>query len=102
MLRNVFERRAELALFSSVGYRSSALSVLVLAENGFLLGVGLLIGAAAALLSVAPRLLEDPGSLPWASLVITLMAVAGVGMISGAVAAFVALRAPLLEALQAP
>ncbi len=41
VLRNVLERRRELALLGAVGYRRSHLLVLVLSENLLLLGVGI-------------------------------------------------------------
>ena len=41
LMRNVLERRRELALLRAVGYRPRHLAVMVLAENLFLLVVGL-------------------------------------------------------------
>src|ERR671938_1802320 len=41
LLRGVWERRAELALLRALGYRRATLGWLVLAENGFLLVLGL-------------------------------------------------------------
>src|SRR5947209_17970054 len=55
LLRSVWERRGELALLRALGFRHSALGRLVLAENAFLLAVGLGAGTIAALLSVAPH-----------------------------------------------
>lgn len=102
MLRNILERRGELALLRSLGYRGSALAVLVLAENGFLLLAGLLIGAGAALAAVAPNVIDNAAAVPWLSLAATLLAVFIVGMLSGAAAVVAAVRSPLIESLRAP
>src|SRR5262249_45660695 len=48
LLRSVWERRAELALFRALGYRRLTLAWLVLAENAFLLLVGPACGTAPA------------------------------------------------------
>ncbi len=103
MLRNVIERRGELALLRSLGYRGSALATLVMAENAVLLTAGLVVGAGSAFLAVAPHLATGGASgLPWNSIFLTLLAVFGVGMISGSSAVYSALRAPILRALRAP
>ena len=54
LLRNLIERRAELALLSAIGFRPAARLGLVLSENAFLLILGLLIGSLAALIAVLP------------------------------------------------
>src|SRR5439155_14382199 len=51
LVRSVWERRGELALLRALGYRRGALGWLVLAENGFLLALGLGVGSAAALVA---------------------------------------------------
>src|SRR5262249_19537999 len=56
LLRNIWERRQELALLRALGYHQSSLRELVLGENGFLLVFGLLLGSAAALLAISPQL----------------------------------------------
>ena len=54
LLRNVLERRKELAVLRAIGYDRADFRVMVLAENSLLLVVGLLTGAACALLAIAP------------------------------------------------
>jgi putative ABC transport system permease protein len=100
LLRGVWERRAELALLRALGYRRATLGWLVLAENGFLLLLGLGAGASAALLSVAPHLAGGGGSVPWADLALLLGLVLGVGLAAGSVAVAATLRAPLVPALR--
>lgn len=97
LLRGVWERRGELALLRALGYRRRALGWLVLAENAFLLVVGLAAGTSSALAAVAPHL---AGGAPWAALAILLTVVLAVGLVSGAAATAAALRAPLVLALR--
>lgn len=100
LMRSVWERRGELALLRALGYRQSALGWLVLAENGFLLVLGLGIGALAALLAVAPHLITGSGEVPLARLFGLLVLVLFVGLTAGAAAVAATLRAPLLIALR--
>ncbi|HEV3079679.1 MAG TPA: FtsX-like permease family protein, partial [Gemmataceae bacterium] len=68
LLRSIWERRGELALLRALGFRNSALGWLVLAENSFLLILGLVLGSLAALVSVAPHVLAGGGEVPWMQL----------------------------------
>jgi hypothetical protein len=98
LMRNVIERRGELATLRAFGFRRSSLAWMVLAENAFLLTVGMAIGTISALLAVAPRLATI--HVPWMSLVVTLGVVLAVGMLSSVLAVRGALRTPLLPALK--
>jgi putative ABC transport system permease protein len=100
LLRGVWERRGELALLRALGFRRSLLGWLILAENAFLLLVGLLAGTASALLAVSPHLLGGAGSIPWTNLLALLAGVVLVGLIAGALATASTLRAPLILALR--
>lgn len=99
LVRNVIERRGELATLRAFGFRRSRLAAMVLAENAFLLLVGIAIGVFAAMAAVAPRLAA--GHLPWRSLLATLAVVLLIGMLSSVAAVLGALRVPLLPALKA-
>jgi ABC-type antimicrobial peptide transport system permease subunit len=100
LMRNVLERRRELALLRAVGYRPRHLALMVLAENVFLLMMGLATGALCAALATAPAVSGRGGHVPVASLAILLALVAATGIASSAVATRVALRSPLLDALK--
>lgn len=100
MVRTVWERRGELALLRALGYRRTALGRLILAENGFLLVAGLVLGTVAALVAVAPHVREAGGRVPWAAAAGLMVAVLAVGLGAGALAVAGALRAPLLAALR--
>jgi hypothetical protein len=100
LLRNVLERRGELALLRALGFRQRALAVLVLAENGFLLALGLICGVTCALLAVAPHLRTHAGEMPWTQLLAMLALVIVAGMSSSALAVRATLRVPMLSALR--
>ena len=100
LLRNVWERRSEMALLRALGFRRSTLGWLVLAENGALLLAGLGVGCVSALLAIVPQLLAAPREVPWGSLAVTLILVLATGMLSGLAALRPALRTPLLPALR--
>ena len=99
LLRNVLERSGELATLSACGFRRARLAALLLYENGFLLLAGLAIGITAALIAVAPRLL-DPSPFPWASLGFSLSLVLAAGLLASLIAVRIALRRPLLGTLK--
>lgn len=100
VLRNVLERRGELALLLAVGFRARAVRRLVVSEHGALLTAGLGIGVVAAAVAVLPVLLSPGAQMPVRSLTLMLAAV----LVSGAVwtwlASVWALRGSLLESLR--
>lgn len=100
LLRNVLERRGEMALLRALGFQQRALAVLVLAENGFLLLAGLVCGVISALLAVAPHLAGSAGDMPWGQLVTMLVLVVVAGFGSSVLAVRAAWRVPMLGALR--
>jgi hypothetical protein len=100
LLRNVLERRSELALMRAVGYRQWHLSVQVFAENLLLLGGGLLIGCLSAAVAIGPALSQRGGRLLGASLVLLLLAVLLTGMLASLLALRALARSPLLASLR--
>ena len=100
LLRNVLERRRELALLRAVGYDTGHVSLMVLVENGLLLFGGLGAGTVCALVAIAPAWIERGGQFPIVSLGGLLLAVAVAGLVSSLVATIVAVRSPLLAALR--
>jgi putative ABC transport system permease protein len=101
LLRNVLERRRELALLRATGYQASHLSLMVVAENALLLACGLVTGVACALLAIAPAFFARGGSLSAVSLGLLLLAVLVTGLAASLVAVAAVRRAPLLAALRA-
>lgn len=100
LLRNVLERRRELALLRAVGYNSSHFTLMVVAENALLLFLGLLTGTVCAVLAIAPVFLERGGSLAQLPLGLLLLAVLVAGLVASVLATWAALRTPLLPALR--
>ncbi|MEM7480396.1 MAG: ABC transporter permease [Acidobacteriota bacterium] len=100
MVKNVVERRGELAALRAFGFRRGKLARLVVLENAFLLVVGIALGAVAGLAAVAPHLLAGRGQAPWFSLLALLATVFAVGTLAGLAAAWGSLKIPLLETLK--
>lgn len=100
VLRNVLERRAELALLRSVGFTPAALHRLLLSEHWLLLALGLVSGIVAALVAVAPTLAKPDMRLPLAQVSATLLLVVVSGMVWTWIATRAALRGRLLGALR--
>jgi len=100
MLRNVLERRGELALMRAVGFEESSVGKLVLIENVCLLLVGILCGGGSALLAMAPHLVSVSATIPWASLGGLLGAVLVVGIAAAGLAVREAIRTPIVPTLR--
>jgi ABC-type antimicrobial peptide transport system permease subunit len=101
LLRNVLERRRELALLRAVGYRSRDFSIMVLAENAVLLFWGLASGTLSALVAIAPAFISRGGVLSLTSLTVLLLAVLVSGVLASWLAVAASVRAPVLESLRA-
>jgi putative ABC transport system permease protein len=101
LLRNVLERRKEIALLRAVGYRGSDVFTVVFAENVLLLVWGLGAGALSASIAVIPAALDRGARLPLtAAGALLVAAVFAAGLLSSALATRVALRMPLVGALR--
>jgi putative ABC transport system permease protein len=100
MLRNVLERRSELALLRAVGYRPPAVRLLVLAEASLLLVGGLAIGAGSAVIAMSPHLLSLGATPPWLSGALLLTGVLITGLLATTAAVVAAVRTPILESLR--
>ncbi|MSU77937.1 MAG: ABC transporter permease [Gemmataceae bacterium] len=100
LLRGVWERRAELALLSALGFRAGQIAWLVLAENMFLLLAGLTAGTISAVVAVAPHLAGAGGQVLWLRIAGLLALVMLVGLTTAALAVWAAVRTPVLTALR--
>ncbi|MCA9101119.1 MAG: hypothetical protein KDA63_08220, partial [Planctomycetales bacterium] len=99
-LRNVWERRGELALLRAAGFPRYRLAELVVLENAVLLAGGLAIGTLAATATLVPHWLAGGAAVPWLWLGLTLAAVLGAGLAASVWAVRAALAAPLVPALR--
>ena len=66
LLRNVLERRRELALLRAVGYRQPTLAAIIVAEHLFLMASGLACGIASAAVAIVPAAQARGGAFPLA------------------------------------
>jgi ABC-type antimicrobial peptide transport system permease subunit len=89
LVRTVIERKAELALLASLGFGRGNRITLVLSENVFLLVVGLVVGAACAVLGIVPTIYQSAQSINFKALGGTLLGVLCVGMISSFLAVWI-------------
>lgn len=100
VLRNVLERRGELALMQAIGFQTHTLKWLVISEHGMLLLTGLAVGVISALIAVLPALLSPGAEIPYVSLSVTLAAVLISGAVWTLIAASFALRGQLMDGLR--
>jgi ABC-type lipoprotein release transport system permease subunit len=100
LLRNVLERRRELALLRASGYRRQHLVEMVMAESLLLLGCGLLLGIACAGVAIAPAYIERGQPFPVLPTLGLLAAVFGAGLLSTVMATRAVATMPLLESLK--
>ena len=99
VLRNVLERRRELALLGASGFTGPTLQRMVAVEHVALVGAGLLIGVAAAAVAVAPVVIARGGGAPWHALV-WVVPVAVAGMLAAFGATRGLRRMPLVASLR--
>ncbi len=100
LLRNVLERRRELALMRAVGYGPGHLGAMVLAENLLLVGFALVTGVSSALVAVAPVLLArdlGPALAPTGALAGLVLLV---GLLASLAAVAAAIRTPVIASLR--
>jgi ABC-type antimicrobial peptide transport system permease subunit len=82
MMRNVVERRREIALLRAVGFTTPRVCRLILVENWLLLIWGIGFGTISALLAMLPHLLSTGADVPWQPLGLTLVAVVVIGSLA--------------------
>lgn len=100
VLRNVLDRRGELAMLRAVGFEKRALRKMVFQEHCGLMLFGLVCGVAAALVAVAPALKSPGADVGYFSLGLTIAAIGISGMIWIWLATAFALSGGMLEALR--
>ena len=100
LLRNVLERRRELALLRAVGYEGRALGLMVIAESVLLLIAGIGIGTVSAVIAVLPAFLTRGTSFPIVSTLLVLAGVLVTGLVASALATRAAAATPLLASLK--
>jgi len=99
MIRNIIERKGELATLRAFGYNRKLLSGLLFFESSLLLIIGMLIGIISGIVGIIAIQGGIP-SFPWISLSITLLFVLFFGIIANVFAVNIALRSPLIATLK--
>jgi putative ABC transport system permease protein len=100
VLRNVMERRGELALLRAVGYSMGQLRWMLFSEHTLLLALGLATGVITAIVAIIPALRSPGVRIPYGLIATTLAAVTLLGGLWVWLAAVAAVRGKLVEALQ--
>jgi hypothetical protein len=100
VLRNLLERRGEFAMLRAIGYGKSRLRRLVFYEHWGMMLAGLMCGLLAAVIAVLPAARSPGGEIPYLPLAVTVVAIATSGAVWVWLAATLALRGPLLQAIR--
>jgi putative ABC transport system permease protein len=100
VLRNMLERRGELAMLRAVGFGRGRLKRMVFYEHWGLMLAGLVCGVISALVAVIPALQSPGGQVPYGSLAVTVAGIALSGAVWVWIAGTLALRGGLLDALR--
>jgi len=100
VIRNLMERRGEIALLNAVGFSRKAIFKLLLSEHIFLLIAGLVTGTVSALISICPVFFTPGTSVPYISIIISILFLLIFGIFWIVLAAKFALRTDLLPALR--
>jgi len=100
VLRNMLERRSELAMLRAVGFNKHALKRMVFYEHSGLMFGGLVCGAVAALVAAGPALKSPGAQFPYLSLSLTVAAIALSGIVWIWIATASALSGKMLDTLR--
>ncbi|UCE48658.1 MAG: ABC transporter permease, partial [Phycisphaerales bacterium] len=100
VLRNMLERRNELAMLRAVGFNKGALRRMVFYEHSGLMLGGLACGVIAALIAAGPALRTPGASVPYISLALTVVGIALSCVVWIWIATTFALGAEMLDALR--
>jgi len=100
VLRNVLERRGELAVLRAVGFSRPMLRQLIFTEHSWLLAGGFLVGTVAAFFAILPMSFTMKNEIPFIFLFLTLLAIVSSGIAWTWAATQLALRGNLLTAIR--
>jgi ABC-type antimicrobial peptide transport system permease subunit len=100
VLRNIYERRSELATLSALGFTRRKLFGLILIEHGLLLETGLICGTLSAVVAVWPAIRSSLSEIPYVFLITLIIAIWLSGLVWVSLAALLSLRGSLIDALR--
>lgn len=99
-LRNVLERRKELATMRAIGFTRKRLASLVMGETASLLAIGIGCGVLCAILAVLPHAMSKGISPPIIEPVLLVAGIFVFGLLAGVIAAGRVVRMHLLDSLR--
>lgn len=99
-LRNVLERRSELAVMRAIGFTRGRLAAMVMGETASLLLLGIGCGVLCAVIAVLPFALSQSMSPPIIEPIVLVLGIVVFGMVAGLIAAGKVVRMRLLDALR--
>ena len=100
VMRNVFERRGELALLRAIGFSRRSIHMLLFFEHSLMLGVGLICGTFSSIIAVAPVLFSRGDEVPFMFLVSLCAVIAVNGALWIYLATILATRGSPIPALR--
>ncbi len=100
VLRNVLDRRGELAMMRAVGFDKIVLKKMVFQEHSGLMLSGLVCGIISAFIAVSPALKSPGARIPYLSLTLTILAIGISGLLWIWIATTIALRGEMLDVLR--
>lgn len=100
VMRNVMERRGELAILRAVGYERSTVRRIVLVEHWLLLFLGILVGVVASAVAMWPSFHSPAVHVPYGVMLLILAGVTLFGLLCTSLAAWLATRGDLIPALR--
>lgn len=100
VLRNILERRSELAILRAVGFRKRTLRKWLLMEHGFLFLIGLICGMVASAVAILPKMMTASETIPWPTLAAIAMGLLLSGCFWTWLATWSALKGGLVPALR--
>ena len=100
VMRNMLERRAELALLRAVGWNRTQIRKYVLSEHVVMLLMGLFIGLIAAIIAVLPAIKSPDMELPLISILVIVIGLFINGLVWILLAVHFTLKGDLLDALR--
>ncbi len=100
ILRNILERRSELALFTALGFTLSKIKKLVIIEHVILLISGLIIGTLSALFAMMPVFFTPGSEVPYLTVLLIVLALPSLGTLWIYLFTYRELLKPLLPALK--
>ncbi len=100
VLRNVLDRRGELAMLRAVGFERNWLKRMIFYEHTAMFSAGVIIGLVAGLVAVGPVLISAGDQVPYLSLALTIAAILLSGLLWIWLAATLAMKGEMLGALR--